>query len=98
MMESYPIDKYHKKPYYVVSGDFHMRYIRRAEEDLIRSCNIKNFSNKTKKHFGFVCVFRKVATGRTHPNYPYYPECTYEHRIEIHNFQKLFSFRLKHGL
>jgi hypothetical protein len=90
MNESLLIDEYHKKPYYVVEGDVHNKYAKRAEVDLCMRWNSNNISNKTKKHFGFILTSRLVYIGT--------PRLKYECRVEIHNIQKLFAFRLKHGL
>ena len=84
------IDEHHKKPYYVVEGDLHNKYAKSAEVDLCMRWNSNNISNKTKKHFGFILTSKLVKIGIS--------KLKYEHRIEIHNMQKLFAFRLKHGL
>lgn len=94
-MEGYLIDEYHKKPYYHV-GVSYIMYETLAEKDLramgINKFNKDNTSNKIKKHFGFTITHRKIPYGQR------WDDQRWESRIEIHNPQKLFAFRLKHGL
>jgi hypothetical protein len=92
MIESFLIDEHHKKPYYAVDPMLMFMYSRCAGNELGvgRYSRMNNWSNKTKKHFGFVLLFRKVYK----PDYP----MIYEPRVEIHDIHKLFTFRLKHGL
>jgi hypothetical protein len=92
MIESYPIDEYHKKPYYEVDFELHIKYVRLAEKDLGVSWSTNNISNRTKKHFGF------VAFSKRFPHEKKSKLVRWMCRIEIHNMQKLFAFRLKHGL
>ena len=92
MIKSFLIDEYHRKPYFEVNFELYLKYVRLAEKDLGLSWSTNNIQNKTKKHFGFVAYCKRIPSEKKSKL------VRWQHRIEIHDIQKLFTFRLKHGL
>ena len=92
MTESFLIEEHHKKPYYEVVFELHIKYVRLAEKDLGVNWSTNNISNRTKKHFGFIASCKRIPSEKKSKL------VRWQYRIEIHNMQKLFAFRLKHGL
>jgi hypothetical protein len=83
--------------YVIPSGDY-SKYIKYGKKELVfalndeRFLNLKNCNNKFKKHFGFTLEFTKVPISENPFVY------NYQHKVIIHNKQKLMLFRIKYGL
>lgn len=92
MDEKLHLNPDHNRYYYVVNNNLADKYIRLSYHELgyhyYEPPN--NISNKIKKRLGFVLMFKEISNETVKYNY--------EYRIEIHNQQKLFLFRLKYGL
>jgi hypothetical protein len=82
--------------YDITNSEDH-RYLRCGKQELAFILNDERFlthrdcSNKFKKHLGFTLEFVKV------PN-PESGHYTYQHRVVIHDKQKLMLFKVKYGL
>lgn len=72
-----------------------LKYIKYAKKELAfilnddRFLTYRNIGNKLKKHLGFTTAQIRVPKGESY---------CYEHRIVVHDKQKLMLFRIKYGL
>jgi hypothetical protein len=84
---------------YTISSLEDTKYVKNGRKELAfilddeRFLHTRDCSNKFKKHLGFTLEFIKVPSDKN-PNINY----EYQHRVIVHDKQKLMLFRIKYGL